>query len=693
MRWIPFAMVRIATVFIAGILLCIYFPEFLTTQNARRLFLSLGVSYILVWFFLQRSKALRLSTGIPGLSAIFLAGYLNVMLKDESRQEDNLLHVADKISAYQVKLLSSVEEKEKSWKRTGLVQAIRVSDRWQEASGKVNLYWPKSEKVSHFDYGDILLVKGAPNELEPAYNPHEFDFKEYLGFKNIYHQHFLQPDSWSLLTPSHDRGFLFYANHARKWSVASVKQFIRSPREQAIVIALVLGVTDGLDNDLRNAYAASGAMHVLAVSGLHVSIIYGILLFFFKPLTGSVGGRWVVGMLSLVLLWGYAFLTGLSPSVLRAVVMFSFMIVAKLIGRNPNIYNTLAASAFCLLIYDPFLIMSVGFQLSYLAVLGIVYIQRPLYNLWETKSSFADWAWQLSCVSIAAQSATFAWGLLYFHQFPVYFLVANLFIIPGSFVVLVAGILLVLVSPFDFIATWLGISLEWFVKILNEGIFLVERFPYSLISNVSISVFQCLLLVVSVLAGLWLLRTRTFQPLLLITLCIILFSSASWKQYHNDVKKSSLIVYRIKNQSAIEWLGEGHSFFLADSSLLTDRGKIGFHIQPNRVIRGVKTVHTISAADLHATSGLQFYTWKGKTFLRIHLKEFRLPEALKIDYLIVSHNAVGLLRPVIEHMDFKYLIFDSSNSYRYCEEMEKEARQLQKPSYSVLKEGAFTLNL
>src|SRR6185369_7936506 len=124
------------------------------------------------------------------------------------------------------------------------------------------------------------------------------------------------------------------------------------------------------------------------------------------------------------LLWGYAFLTGLSPSVLRAVTMFSFVAIAKPVGRRTNFYNTLAASAFCLLLYDPYLIMSVGFQLSYLAVLGIVYLQRPIYNLWEAKSWFADWAWQLSCVSIAAQIATFALGFLYFHQFPVYFLVA-----------------------------------------------------------------------------------------------------------------------------------------------------------------------------------------------------------------------------------------------------------------------------
>ena len=220
---------------------------------------------------------------------------------------------------------------------------------------------------------------------------------------------------------------------------------------------------------------------------------------------------WFIAIISLVCLWAYAFVTGLSPSVLRAVTMFSFMAVAKPFSRSTNIYNTLAASAFILLLYNPFLIMSVGFQLSYLAVIGIVYLQKPLYNLWDPQNKIVDWCWSITCVSIAAQIATFALGLLYFHQFPVYFLFSNLFVIPGSFVVLVLGILLLAVSYFSPAAFAVGWLLEWTIKVLNIGVFAVEDLPYSLINGVYLTTFQCWLLMGVIILFILLFEFKRFR--------------------------------------------------------------------------------------------------------------------------------------------------------------------------------------
>ncbi|MBY0432807.1 MAG: ComEC family competence protein, partial [Cyclobacteriaceae bacterium] len=392
MQWGPYAMVRITAVLVAGSLLCIYQPELVIFDVAAGLLLALSLLYFLVYRFVPRRYRVRSTlTGSIGLFAILVAGYVGVLVKTASRDPKHLLHIQTSITAYQVKIISAPEEKENSWKRTGDVLLVRTGNGWQTATGKINLYWPKAEQVTQLRYGDVLLVRGTPQELQPPYNPHEFDFKRYLRFKNIYHQHFIREGNWQLVHASDDKGFLYYSQQARTWSLATLKKFISSPREFAIVSALVLGVTDGIDNDLQNAYSASGAMHVLAVSGLHVSIIYGILLFFFRPFTKTKAGHWWVAVISVILLWAYAFITGLSPSVLRAVTMFSFVAIARPAGFTTNIYNTLAASAFCLLLYDPYLIMSVGFQLSYLAVLGIVYIQRPLYLLWSPRSAFVNW--------------------------------------------------------------------------------------------------------------------------------------------------------------------------------------------------------------------------------------------------------------------------------------------------------------
>ena len=692
MRWIPFAMVRIAAVFMAGILLSIYYPEVISEKQATIFLIIFTAMYFLVRFLLDRSPSIKVVTGGIGLGVIFFAGYLNVILKMEPHQTGHVLQCKERIVAYEAKVISPGEEKEKSWKRIGSIRAIRTENGWRLASGKVNLYWPKTEQVALLDYGDVLLINGAPREIDSPYNPYEFDFKRFSGFKNIYHQQFVKQGEWTLMEKSNEHGFLFYAYRARNWSVASIKNFISSPREQGIVVALVLGVTDGLDNELLNAYAASGAMHVLAVSGLHVSIIYGILLFFFRPVGKSVGGQWIVAVVSLMLLWSYAFITGLSPSVLRAVTMFSFVAIAKPVGRNTNIYNTLAASAFCLLIYDPYLIMSLGFQLSYLAVLGIVYLQRPIYNLWEVKSAIMDWAWQISCVSIAAQIATFALGLLYFHQFPVYFLLSNLFIIPGSFVVLVGGILLLIISPFATFASWLGVALEWFVRIMNEGVFLVEQLPFSLINGIYISAFQCFLLFLFILCSLFLIQYRRFQAVYLMTASVALFVIVSWHHAYTEINKSNWIVYRVQGHSVMEWSENGSSLFLTDSAFLDDNTKIRFHVQPNRLVHGIRNVYSVCLLPKEI-KGLQFYSIHKKTFLWIKSKEFQLPQHVAVDYVIVSNNAIKSLRQIADHINFNQVVFDSSNSYRYCERLEKEAKAMNKSSHSVLKDRAFILNL
>ena len=687
-------MVRISAVFIAGILLALVNDGAISPQQVTVFLIIFTLLYLLILIFLRRSPSIKLASGTVGLGAIFLGGYLNVQLKNESRQADHILNFNCKIEAYQVKLISPAEEKAKSWKRVGTVLAVRSQGHWLPASGKVNLYWPRSEtRIAPLDYGDVLLIKGAPREVESPYNPYEFDFKRFLGSKNIYHQQFVGEDVWRPLRASAEHGFLFHAHRARNWSVAVLENLISSPREQGIVIALVLGVTDGLDTELLNAYAAGGTMHVLAVSGLHVSIIYGILLFFFRPLNGKPGGQWIIAIVSLVLLWAYAFITGLSPSVLRAVAMFSFVAISKPMGRSTNIYNTLAASAFCILIYDPYLIMSVGFQLSYLAVLGIVYLQRPLYNLWVPKSEMLNWAWQITCVSIAAQVATFGLGLLYFHQFPIYFLLANLFVIPGSFVVLVAGILLLILSPFTTIASWLAFALEWFVRILNEGVFLVEQLPFSLINHIYISASQSCLLFLFILTTLILIRYRKFNALYGMMASVILFALLSWHHFNNDIRPPRWTVYRVQGNTAMEWSYNGRSLFVADSTTMKDTNKIHFHIEPNRLFHGVTHIQTSPASPLETTGGFRIYRWEGTTFLHILSRQFRPPQRLVVDYLIISHNSIPSLRSLASKINFQHLIIDSSNSYRYCERLEREAEEMHKPAFSVLKRGAFTLNL
>jgi len=482
-RWIPFAMVRVSAFFIAGILAGLCWPDELSEYGASVIFAALLPGYFLAVLFLNESSALKTVSGLTGLTLVFVAGYLHLLNSTEARVPSHISHFKKPVDFYFAEITGAPAEKINSTRIEIEIIKMQCNQVWERVSGKTLLYVSRKSGTAHLEYGDKILIQGSPAEVSPPANPGEFDFKRFLAFRNISHQQFVSSSQIKLVGHADHRGVLFYSQKVREWASAEIQQFISGSQNQAIARALVLGVTEGIDNDLQGAYAASGAMHILSVSGLHVGIIYGIILFLLTPLSHHSSSRWLVALLGLICLWAYAFITGLSPSVLRAVTMFSFIAVAKPFAKDTNIYNTLAASAFLLLLYDPYLIMSVGFQLSYLAVVGIVYLQRPLYLLWEPASLFWDKVWQVTCVSLAAQLATFPLGLFYFHQFPVYFLFSNLVVIPLSVIVLVTGVLLLVVSPMAWLAGLVGILLQFTISFLNGIVFFVEGLPFSVING------------------------------------------------------------------------------------------------------------------------------------------------------------------------------------------------------------------
>lgn len=693
LKWMPYVMVRIAAFFIAGILLGIYQQELLFEATVFILFGGLLLFYFTGYLFFKKSTGIKSLTGITGLLAILVAGYLNVLLQTESRNPEHVLHLTEPVSYYTARITNVPEEKFKSWKILLEIEEVKTDTGWSLREGKTLLYVSKKSTWPGLLFGDKILVKGYPVVLSPPANPGEFDFKRFLTFKNIYHQQFVRSDQIQLINHIESRGVLYYSNKARAWASNTLKEFVHGEQEQAIALALVLGVTDGLDNELQNAYSASGAMHVLAVSGLHVGIVYWMLLILLKPVSSLSWSRWLVAIVSLICLWSYAFITGLSPSVLRAVAMFSFVAVARPFGRGTNIYNTLAASAFLLLTYNPYLIMSVGFQLSYLAVLGIVYLQRPIYNLWDTSSWFWDKVWQITCVSIAAQIATFALGLLYFHQFPLYFLFSNLFVIPGSFIVLVLGIILLgisFITPLAFVIGWL---LQNTISLLNWAVFAVEELPMSLINGIHLSTFQCWLLMACIISMVLVFELRAFRYVVVTFILVLFFSILQWQHYFNDVAQKQFIVYNTPGHFALEWTDYGKSFFVADTLFAKDEERIRFHIRPNRILSGVTDNNVSMNGLVRKLAGFELYVKNGISVLRISSKDHRLPEKAIVDYLIVGNNSVRSIAEASTKIAFKKFILDSSNSKWYVDRIEKENRSKNDSVYAVGKKNAFIITL
>jgi len=692
-RWIPYSFVRIVIFFIAGILLGIHVPTLIGGETMGWLCLILAVAYFTAVYFRKKIN-LGVIPGVAGMAVIFLAGYAHVFFRTASYNADHLLNVDEAVTFYRATVSKPVEAKDKSWKIMVAVEMVNINHAWLPRTGNVIVYYPKKNTSPPFRYGDVVLVKGSPVPIPSPANPEEFDYRRFMRFKNIYHQHFVRENSVLLIDHIVPSMIMAKAYQARAWCDGTLKKYVTNAQEQAIALALVLGVNDGLDSDLMTAYAGTGTLHVLSVSGLHVSIIYLIMLFLLKPLRTIRYGHVIIAFCSIVMLWGYAFITGLSPSVLRAVTMFSFVAIAKSWNRRSNIYNTLAASALILLVLDPFLIMSLGFQLSYLAVLGIVYIQPGLYSLWQPGNRLFVEIWKVTTVSIAAQLATFTLGLLYFHQFPTYFLISNLLVIPESFGVLVVGLAVLAFSFATPVAGLLGAILAFIVRVMNATVFTIDAFPASHMNGIYVNTLQCILLMFAIAAIVLSLKQHKFTYALIGAACITTFSIVQWIMFSQHLQGHTLAVYSIKGHSAIDLIHARQAYFFADTALMGDRRKIDFHISPNRLFNGVSAIQAGKAALFNTEfSGCTLMRCNGKNILLIRAPAFDCPAHLDVDYCIIANNAVSDITRVREKINVKTLILDSSNTRDLSDAVVRQAKKSKLNIHAVLQEGAFITSI
>lgn len=684
-RWIPYAFVRITLFFCAGITTALYLPGLVDIRTCLVLLLSLIILYGFVAYKPRRIKQLP---GLIAMIILFIAGYSSVYIRDESSVCDHIMNSRDTILYYQARVSQPSVEKEHTRRVTVRVEVVRTRDGWHKASGNILLYLPRKSYPSPVSYGDVLLIRGNPQRVSSPANPGEFDYRYFLALRQIYHQHFVGKDAVTVLSRSPSSRFMEYAFQTRYRADQTLKRFVKGPREQALATALVLGVTDGLDNDLMNAYSATGAMHVLSVSGLHVGIVYWLILVLFKPFERYKQSKWLLAAVSLSVLWSYAFVTGISPSVLRAVTMFSFAAIARTCNYPINIYNILAASAFFLLLFDPFMIASVGFQLSYLAVLGIVSIQPVLYGLWEPSSRILDEIWKVAAVSIAAQLATLFPGLYYFHQFPNYFLLTNLIVVPGSFLVLMGGIAILSVSFFDVLAEATGFCLHWIIKIVNTLVFGIEQIPFSVINDIQITIIQCLTGLMMIATVIYWSGTRRYHSIHVLLLLCIVYSIAGWHSYHT-MRDPQLTIYAVRGVSPIDLMENGKTSMIGDT--LADAGKIDFHIRPNRLLHHA-TARLVKDERKRHLGGATLAVWNGKSILRVFDKTFRIPPRSNLDFIILGRNSIRSLEELPDGTSSAQIILDSSFTLNEASRMLKQAQGLGLRVFSVLHAGAFNFN-
>ncbi|MDP4267933.1 MAG: ComEC/Rec2 family competence protein, partial [Bacteroidota bacterium] len=500
-------------------------------------------NYSYRWFF-----------GFIACICFFLLGYKITINNNLTNKENHFSRFILSNKYFIAKVSDSKTEKEKTYKIIVDVIGTYQNNKFIKTTGKSLLYIQKDMSSGNINYGDVILIKNKFKELDPPYNPHAFDYKKYLAFQNISHKCYLYSNDWEMLNQKIYNPLINHSLIARHKILSVFRQNNFRGSEYSVAASLITGYTDNLDPELVREYTSAGVIHVLAVSGMHVALIYLIiskLLFFMGNRTYE---KIIKAIISILLLWFYAAITGFCPSVLRAGVMFSFIIIGTTFDKNHNIINTLIASAFLLLIINPYFIMDVGFQLSYLSVIGIVSINNQLNSIAVNRNRIIRNIISVMFVTIAAQAFVFPLSLYYFHKFPIYFLPANMIVIPVSNIIIYLAISLLFFYPIKLIGSIISFTTVKSIYLLNNFINYIDHLPHSVINNIYINTIELLILYsIVILFFIYILKRTKFSLILSLTLLLIFISERTYQSYR-QIHQHKLIVYYSPKSTVIEFI-------------------------------------------------------------------------------------------------------------------------------------------
>lgn len=609
------------------------------------------------------------------------------------------------------------------------VQQVVANGKHKKTIGKVLLKFSKDEPAL-LQYGDIVAFKGAVKSYEEPLNPQQFNYKQYQANHNIYHTAYLNSDAWEKV--GSDANFLFASIYQVRTSFLQVlRKYVKNEDDFGVATALMLGYRDYLSDDVMRAYSSAGAIHILSVSGLHVGIMF-IMLNFLLSWVDESKRKLVIGksIFIIVFIWFYACLTGLSPSVLRSATMFSVIQIGTVMIRHRNMYNVLAGSALLIILFNPLIVTDVGFQLSYLAVVGIVYLY-PMINGWfsfdpkgKPKHKDAAWylqpyllikhdkawvikywlrssLWSLIAVSVAAQLATAPLAIYYFHQFPWLFLPANIVTVTVSNFIMFFGTALFAFSWLPYVNDALAYCFDGLLHFLNVFTFMVEGEKWSLQRYLHIQWWEA----IALLALLWLIaeyfkdkdeRERLVRAP--ITIVLLIAALAIYNSYEGLVqsRQQQLVVYNVRKQSAIAYVDGQTMHHAMDSAVINSKRNMNFNVENHWAYLGINPSAISEAKPTDLPFG-KLLSANGKRVLvldkNVKALNTLMSERLAVDYVVLSHNAQVDIATLNNMLSYKQIIFDTSNRPKQVAKWVEQCKQQNMAYYDVNEQGAFVAEL
>lgn len=688
--WKKVPFIRLLIAMIIGILVQWHyqFPE-------KIWWISLVVSLlaVIIFFFVPFFNRYRLLY-FPGLFAglLFLSfGALLAWHKDIRNDKSWLGNFYKEKNGLIVNLDEPLVEKTKSYKANAKASWLIKDGKAIPVKGTIIIYFKKDSALNQLKYGSRILFTKSLQEIKNSGNPGGFDYKRYSLFQDITHQVYLKPEDFEVLSGEKRNPFRQFIYSTRQNVLNILRSNITGDKELGLAEALLIGYKNDLEQSLVQSYTNTGVVHIIAISGLHLGLIYWLLVQLFKPLQKRRKLKWLRPVLIIAGLWVFSLLAGAQPSVLRSALMFTCIVAGESLGRKSSIFNTLALSAFILLCINPYWLWDVGFQLSYAAVLSIIIFLRPIYNWFYIKNKVLDFIWKLNAVTIAAQILTVPLSIYHFHQFPNYFLLTNFLAVPLSSVIVLGEIFLCAISWVPAIALLAGKILGWLIWLINTWIEKIESLRFSLWDEMQITIIQAILLLVFAAAiSYWFMEKekKGLITALIAMLCFVVLRSFSFVQTNRQQK---IVVYNVPQKKAIDFIDGRHYNFIGDSDLLADDFARNFHLKPTRIL------YRITPADpfknFRQEGNYAEYGAKKILLLDSSISYPSSNEKPVIDLLVISKNPRIYISKLATGLEIKQIVFDGSVPAWKTIYWKKDCDSLHIPWHDVTTQGAFVMNL
>ncbi|OYX27574.1 MAG: competence protein [Flavobacteriales bacterium 32-35-8] len=677
MKLFNFAIIKLTLCLISGILIGYFFewPLTCTLYIISGLIIFLSISFIIA----KKQFLKTIWFGLFAFLTMIFIGILAVNVHDEKNFKNHYTHFNFENDSLKT-ITFRVKEvlKSNAYYDKYIINILEIDDLSVRGKSLLNLQKDSSQAPLKVD--DILVTKTVLKDIAPPLNPNQFDYKKFLEKKYIYHQLFTNT-SPLLKVQSEKKSFLGIANSIRNYINSKLKTYPFNPNELAIINALLLGQQQDISEEVYSNYTNAGAIHILAVSGLHIGIILLILSFALKPLESFKQGKLVKTTLLIFMLWGFAIIAGLSASVCRAVTMFSIVAIAMNLKRPTSIFNTLAISMFILLLIKPMFLFDVGFQLSYLAVLSIVIIDPLLYKLWKPKNKIIDFYWHTLTVTVSAQFGILPVSLYYFHQLPGLFFVSNLVIIPVLGVILGFGILIIFLALFNILPVFLAKAYGYAIHLMNRFVGWISHQEQFLFKDIAFSILYVFVSYVLIFSLIYFWKQKHYKSYGILLMSVLVIQGAFIYTKYNSPENQFVIFH--KNRFTL--VGN-----VTDNVIHADSNFDSLMLSKDRIIRDYVVGNHIKTIQNNTLKPI--YMLNNKTLFVIDSLGIYNIKSFQPDYVLLIQSPKINLNRLIDSIKPKYIIADGSNYTSYLDHWEAICKKRKLPFHQTSKKGAFIID-